>query len=162
MSGPASAPAAMLVAEVVTMTKAVAKQPQEPDSNPNPNPGPDPGREPEAEGVNRVELTGRVTSPPLARELPSGDVIVTFRMSVPRADAPPAAAGGRARQTSDWVDCVAWSGRQRRTTGSWRVGDRVRVEGALRRRFYRAGSETATRLEVEVLAGQRVARAAPD
>jgi single-strand DNA-binding protein len=39
------------------------------------------------------------------------------------------------------------------------VDDRVEIEGALRRRFFRDGSGASTRLEVEVLAGRRVERA---
>jgi single-strand DNA-binding protein len=64
------------------------------------------------------------------------------------------------KQGSDWMDCVAWGGRQRRRVGSWRVGDVVEVQGALRRRFYRGGTGTTMRLEVEVLSGRMVRRAA--
>jgi single-strand DNA-binding protein len=108
-----------------------------------------------AEAVNEVRLTGRVTSGPDERTLPSGDVIVTFRMSMARGPTPMSRGS---RQRSDWVDCVVFGGRCRRTVGGWRVGDRVSVEGALRRRFYRAGDGSATRLEVEVLKAARVAR----
>jgi single-strand DNA-binding protein len=104
---------------------------------------------------NHVILTGRVTSGPEERELPSGDVIVTFRMSMPRA-ATPMSRGSR--QQTDWVDCVAFGARCRRTVGGWQAGDQVAVEGALRRRFYRAGDGSVTRLEVEVL---KAARARP-
>jgi len=46
-----------------------------------------------------------------------------------------------------------------RTVAAWQAGDRVSVEGALRRRFYRSGDGSATRLEIEVLKASRVARA---
>ena len=105
--------------------------------------------------VNEVRLTGRVTSSPEVRTLPCGDVIVTFRMSMVR-EATPMSRGSR--QRSDWVDCVAFGGRCRRTVRGWLVGDQVSVEGALRRRFYRAGDGSATRLELEVLRAARVAR----
>lgn len=104
---------------------------------------------------NTVELRGRVSSAPLERELPSGAVITTFRMSVPRARTPMTSGSA---QTSDWVDCAAWSARSRRSVGGWAVGDQVEVTGALRRRFYRVGEGATTRLEVEVL-GARRARA---
>jgi single-strand DNA-binding protein len=107
------------------------------------------------ESVNEVRLTGRLTSGPEERTLPSGDVIVTFRMSMARG-ATPMSRGSR--QRSDWVDCVVFGGRCRRTVCGWRAGDRVSVEGALRRRFYRSGDGSATRLEVEVLKAARVAR----
>ena len=63
------------------------------------------------------------------------------------------------RQTADWVDCSAWGRKVRRTASGWRLGDVVELEGALRRRFYRGASGTATRLEVEVLSGRLVSRA---
>ena len=59
-------------------------------------------------------------------------------------------------QTSDWVDCTAWSARSRRSVGTWEVGDRIELTGALRRRFYRAGERATTRLEVEVLSAKRL------
>jgi single-strand DNA-binding protein len=111
--------------------------------------------EADAVSVNEVRLTGRVTSGPEERTLPSGDVIVTFRMSMARS-ATPGARGSR--QRADWVDCVAFGGRARRTVGGWQPGDRVSVEGALRRRFYRVGEGSTTRLELEVLKATRVAR----
>jgi single-strand DNA-binding protein len=111
----------------------------------------------EPEGsVNHVRLRGKVSTPPEQRELPSGTSIVTLRLSV-RRETPPMTEGSR--QTADWVDCAAWGRKVRRTVSGWRAGDLVEVEGALRRRFYRGGTGTATRLEVEVLSGRVVSRA---
>ena len=110
-------------------------------------------RDAEVVSVNEVRLAGRVTSGPEERTLPSGDVIVTFRMSMIRSPTPMTRG---TRQRADWVDCVAFGGRVRRTVGGWQVGDRVSVEGALRRRFYRAGDGSVTRLELEVLKATRV------
>ncbi len=107
---------------------------------------------------NVVRLRGKVSTPPEERELPSGTCIITLRVSVPREPSPMSAGS---RQTSDWVDCAAWGGKARRTVAGWRSGDLVEVEGALRRRFYRVGAGTATRLEVEILSGRVVSRAAP-
>ena len=105
--------------------------------------------------LNSVTLRGRVSAAPLQRELPSGDKIVTTRLVMAR---PPDRASGGSRQVSDWVDCVAWSGRARRSVQSWRVDDVVELEGALRRRFFRTEGSTGSRLEVEVLSGRRVER----
>ncbi|NUR09961.1 MAG: single-stranded DNA-binding protein [Nocardioidaceae bacterium] len=105
------------------------------------------------ESDNTVTLRGRVSSPPTERELPSGAVITTFRLTVPRARTTMTAGS---RQSSDWVDCVAWSGRSRRSVGGWQVDDRVELTGALRRRFFRVGEGPSTRLEVEVLSARRV------
>jgi single-strand DNA-binding protein len=109
-----------------------------------------------ATATNVVSLAGRLTGSPEERALPSGDVIVTFRVSVPRQDTPMSRGS---KQTSDWVDCVALGARCRRTVSTWQVGDEVTLDGALRRRFYRTGAGAATRLEVEVLKARRVARA---
>src|SRR5262245_18620730 len=86
--------------------------------------------------LNEVVLRGRVTSTPEGRTLPSGTAVVSFRLSVSRAKTHMTAGS---RQTSDWVDCVAWGPRPRRSAGSWRVGDVVEIQGALRRRFFRSG-----------------------
>ncbi len=108
---------------------------------------------------NTVRLRGRVSSAPHERELPSGAMIATFRLSIPRART---AMTVGSTQSVDWVDCSAWAGRVRRSVSGWAVGDEVEVEGALRRRFYRAGEGSATRLEVEVLGARRGrARARP-
>jgi single-strand DNA-binding protein len=112
---------------------------------------------PDVGGVNDVRLRGRLSSAPTVRELPSGDSIVTFRVTVAR-DPTTARRGRPSGPSSDWVECVVWSARLRRSTLAWESGDRVDLEGALRRRFYRTGTQTATRLEVEVLSGRRVAR----
>jgi single-strand DNA-binding protein len=106
--------------------------------------------------LNSVALRGRVSSAPLERELPSGDAIVTFRLVLPRDRT---AMTAKSKQTSDWVDCVAWGARTRRTTGRWRVGDVVEVDGALRRRFFRAQERSSTLVEVEVLSARLVTRA---
>jgi single-strand DNA-binding protein len=114
------------------------------------------GRQPEVgaeDSVNSVCLCGRVSSAPQERILPSGDLLLTFRVSVPRDPA------SSTKRSSDWADCVVWSGRVRRSAARWQVGDRVELEGALRRRFFRTATSTATRLEVEVLSGRRVDRA---
>lgn len=105
---------------------------------------------------NEVSLTGRVSSSPIERELPSGDRVVTFRLVMTRDRTPMTA---KSKQVSDWVDCAAWGGRVRRAVASWQVGDRVEIEGALRRRFFRDGGGASTRLEVEVLTGRCVERA---
>lgn len=107
--------------------------------------------------ANLVQLRGKVSTPPEERELPSGTTIVTLRLSVPRESSPMTEGS---RQTADWVDCSAWGRKARRTVSGWRAGDVVEVEGALRRRFYRGASGTATRLEVELLSGRRLSRTA--
>jgi single-strand DNA-binding protein len=110
-------------------------------------------REQSPAGSNTVVLRGRVTSAPTERELPSGDTILTLRVVVPRGRTPMSA---KSKQKSDWVDCVAWGASAKRTVLRWQVGDTVEVEGALRRRFFKAESRPISRVEVEVLAARRV------
>ncbi len=147
------------------MTRTVTKPGNRPAGGTDQGSGNDTDSEPLAP-INSVKLRGRVSSAPVERELPSGDAIVTFRLSVPR----PAGAGGArartkagpgkgSRAVSDWVDCVVWTGRVRRTVRSWQTGDQVEIEGALRRRFFRVSNGASTRVEVEVLAGRRISRA---
>lgn len=107
---------------------------------------------------NEVLLVGRLGAAPEERELPSGDVLVTFRLVV---DRPERTLPEGVRPVSvDTLDCVAWTPALRRTVSSWEAGDGVRVEGALRRRFWRAGAGAASRYEVEVVRAKRVQRAA--
>lgn len=106
-------------------------------------------------GSSTVVLVGRLTSAPEEHTLPSGDVLVRFRVSVPRAPTPLARGS---RQRSDWVDCVSADGRCRRSARTWAVGDTVEVTGVLRRRFLRDGAGAGpggSRLEVEALRVRR-------
>ena len=105
---------------------------------------------------NHVLLRGRVSTPPEARELPSGSRVVGLRLSIARARTPMTKGS---RQQVDWVDLSAWGAAQRRSVGSWREGDMVEVEGALRRRTSRGPEGLRTRLEVEVLRARMVSRA---
>lgn len=110
---------------------------------------------------NEVVLVGRVAAAAEERELPSGDLLCTWRLVVDRPPpGPRRAAAGRA-VTVDTLDCTAWSAPVRRAARGLQPGDVVAVEGALRRRFWRAGAGAASRCEVEVASVRRLARAAP-
>lgn len=106
--------------------------------------------------VNEVVLCGRVAAAPEERTLPSGDSIVTTRVIVQRESPGRGGSGSaRSKQRVDAIDCVAWTARVQRTIRRWRPGDRVHVEGALRRRFYRGAQGTVSRVEVEVTRARR-------
>ncbi|MGI9156015.1 MAG: single-stranded DNA-binding protein [Marmoricola sp.] len=111
-----------------------------------------------AETANLVRIRGRLGADPTQRTLPSGTDIVSFRVVIARS---PTVMTRGSRQKSDWVDCTAWSSPTRRRAVGWRAGDVVEVEGALRRRHYRSGDTTGSRVEVEMLGGRRVTRASP-
>lgn len=108
--------------------------------------------------VNRVSLVGRLAADPEQRELPSGDALGVCRIVVPRVEVR-MLPSGRKGASVDVVDLAAWAPRARRSMAGWRSGDEVEVEGSLRRRFYRAGGSTASRVEVEVSSGRLVRRA---
>jgi single-strand DNA-binding protein len=110
------------------------------------------------ESRNEVVLVGRVSGRSDERELPSGDLIATFRVVVDRPPTRRAGAAGRA-VTVDTVDCVAWTKALRRKVVALAAGDVVAVEGALRRRFWRSGGAAASRYEVEVVNLRRIGRA---
>lgn len=102
--------------------------------------------------ANDVRLAGKVTGTPVLVELPSGDALVTFRVSVLR--------GVDIGQRVDSVPCTAWAPRLRRGILTWRAGDQVEVTGAVRCRFYQAGGATRSRVEVEVTSA-RITRRSP-
>jgi single-strand DNA-binding protein len=104
------------------------------------------------EVANEVRLAGRLTAEPTLVELPSGDGLVTFRVSVPR--------GVESGQRVDSVPCTVWASRLRRSVLTWRVGDLVEVSGAVRCRFYQSGGATRSRVEVEVTSA-RITRRSP-
>ena len=108
--------------------------------------------------TNDVRLAGRLTGEPTVVELPSGDALVTFRISVPRASPSGGGSGPAKAQRVDSVPCTAWSLRLRRSILGWRAGDLVEVSGAVRCRFYQAGGATRSRVEVEAAAGRIIRR----
>lgn len=116
-------------------------------------------------------LVGRVSGVPEAREMPSGDEVVQFRVVIRRPPAKKparrAALGGGGegsgsagtssvtRTQVDTIDVACWSASSRRVARRFTEGDVVEVKGALRRRFYRAGPATVSRYEVEAATVRR-------
>lgn len=109
-------------------------------------------------GCNEVRLIGRVSAAPERRELPSGDLLVSWRLVVGRPPPRRAAPEGVRVPTVDTLTCVAWSAGARRTASALGPGDVVEVAGALRQRFWKAGAALASRTEVEVEVVRRLAR----
>lgn len=99
---------------------------------------------------NQVHLSGRLGGPAAVRELPSGDVLVTFRITVDRP------AGDRVRVDS--IECTTTKSRVRRSIVGAEAGDLVEIAGSLRRRFWRSPAGPASRYSVEVTS-VRVTRA---
>ena len=109
------------------------------------------------DAVNEVRVAGRISAGPVERVLPSGDVLWTFRVVVPRA-----AGRAGARPGVDALECAVWGGRVRRSVASWRQGDVVEVSGAVHRRFFRVAGGAASRFEIDVAAGRLIRRAASE
>ncbi len=94
----------------------------------------------EFQPVNNIELCGRVNSAPIERELPSGDMVLELRLVVPRID----------RSGVDTLDLAIWKAALRRRARSLVVGDVIKVNGALRRRFWQGSAGVLSRSQVEV------------
>jgi len=105
---------------------------------------------------NAVFLRGRLAAEPLTRELPSGDEILTFRLTV---DRPP---GDEARSRVDSIDCATVVARARRSVERAQPGDVLEVTGALHRRFWRSSAGLGSRYEVMVSSARSARRRRSD
>jgi single-strand DNA-binding protein len=103
----------------------------------SPAPGPDEKAAPVA-ARNEVAIGGLLAEAGEERELAGGALAVRWTLRVPRE------GGG-----SDLIDCVALDPALRQQALGWPQGAPLEVWGAIRRRFFRAGGRTTTRVEVE-------------
>lgn len=101
------------------------------------------------EWANEVRLVGRLSADAEERELPSGDRVAQLRVVVPRDT-------GTGAGRVDTIDVACWSARTRRSARGMKAQDTVEVSGALRRRFFRTGTVTVSRYEVEALSLKRL------
>ncbi len=88
---------------------------------------------------NRVELVGRISSPAEEKTLPSGDVLVEFRMVIDRDD----------REGVDTLDVATWKASLRKRALSLEAEQWIGVKGVLRRRFWKTPTGVASRWQVE-------------
>ena len=95
--------------------------------------------------LNDVVLRGWVTTVASERSLPSGDVVAQFRIAITRPE------GG-----VDTIDLEAWSAKNRRSALSLKDGEWIEVEGAIRRRFWKAGANLACRWTVNTAEIRRI------
>ncbi|UUZ58993.1 single-stranded DNA-binding protein [Nocardioides sp. B-3] len=100
-----------------------------------------------------MRLIGRVSGEAAEKTLPSGTVISAFRVVT---DRPPGHDSG---QLVDTLECTARTARVRRSTRSWRKGDPVEVEGAVRRNFFATAAGKASRVDIEVRSARMIRRA---
>ena len=85
--------------------------------------------------TNVVVLIGRLARPPETRELPSGDRLVAYEVTVDRPN-----------ERAETVP-VVWVGAPA-SAGDHDVDERMIVVGRVRRRFFRTGGGTQSRTEV--------------
>lgn len=91
---------------------------------------------------NEVAIAGLIAEAAEERELAGGVLAVRWTLRVPRETE---RGGG-----SDLIDCVALDPELREQALRWPPSLPLEVWGAIRRRFFRTGGRTATRVEVEV------------
>jgi single-strand DNA-binding protein len=125
--------------------------------------------------VNEVHLVGRLSKPAIIKEMPSGDLLGTWRLVVARPEraAPsdsaengsdPAAkntAGSRRRQTVDTIDCVSFDLDLIGRMCDVEAGSLLELHGALRRRFSRHLPGGQSRYEVEAFTAVVLTPASP-
>ncbi len=98
---------------------------------------------------NQVFLRGTFAGEAVERTLPSGDALVSFRITVARP------SGGRVRVDS--IDCASARASVRRSAGRYQAGDEVELTGSLHRRFWRTPSGApSSRYQVDVDSMRRV------
>jgi single-strand DNA-binding protein len=95
-----------------------------------------------ASGDNHVFLRGTLSGVPALRDLPSGDVLAVFRLTVPRPSAD--------RVRVDSIECATVRPRVHKTLARASAGDHLEVTGSLHRRFWRTPAGPASRYAVDV------------
>src|SRR4051794_17119960 len=110
--------------------------------------------------VNDVHLVGRLSAEPESREMPSGDVMMSFRLVVERPPITKKKKAAPRAPTVDTLDCAVWRKDVQRSLRAASPGDMLEVTGALRRRFWRSPGGAVSRSEVEVSALRRAPRRA--
>jgi single-strand DNA-binding protein len=91
---------------------------------------------------NYVFLRGRLAAEPSLRELPSGDVLAVFRLTVNRRSSE--------RIRVDSIECASTTARVQKALDRAAPGADLEVTGSLHRRFWRTPTGPASRYAVDV------------
>jgi single-stranded DNA-binding protein len=106
---------------------------------------------------NEVVLAGCLAEAPDERVLPSGDRMVTWRVTVRRP------LDGRSGTRVDSIPCVTFDPELRGLVEGWRRQDFVEVRGVVRRRFWRTREGgSGSRVEVEARTARKLDPAQPE
>ena len=108
-----------------------------------------------------VVLVGRMGSRVEQRELPSGDQVTIFTVVVDRPTRPRGAGASASTVLVDAIACRTFRVAEARRVAILEPGEWVRVEGSLRRRFWRAGGGLGSAMEVDVARVRRYRAATP-
>jgi len=96
------------------------------------------------QGRNEVSLVGAVSSIPISKTLPSGDVVVEFRIVIDRASKRPSP-----RREVDSLEIAVWKARYRKSALRLEPGDWVEISGSVHRRFWTSAAGLASRWQIE-------------
>lgn len=77
--------------------------------------------------MNKVTLSGRLTATPELKKTQSGISVCSFSLAVKRP---------RVKDTTDFINCVAWRQKAEFITRYFKKGDAMEVEGVLESRKY--------------------------
>jgi len=99
----------------------------------------------ELSGINEVHLIGKLGQHVFIKEMPSGDVLTTFTVIVPRSRKPRIG-----NQKVDSLACHTLKSTIRTKVESWPAGSWVEIHGELRRRFWQGGKGLGSATEIEV------------
>ena len=86
--------------------------------------------------INVALVRGRLSSPPEVRVLESGRTLAVLQVTARPDGAPAVSVPVAAWDPPEWVECLE-------------AHDEVLVVGTVRRRFYRAASGSASKVEIE-------------
>ncbi|HEY3830793.1 MAG TPA: hypothetical protein VGO03_00720 [Acidimicrobiia bacterium] len=103
---------------------------------------PDPKTSTSSESVNIAVVRGVLSSPPDCRTLPSGSELAQLQVTTRPDDGAAVSVPVSVTDPAAWVTVLD-------------AGDEVLVAGTVRRRFFRAGGSTASRVEVAAVAISR-------
>lgn len=82
--------------------------------------------------MNSVQLTGRLTKDPEAKQTQTGLSVCSFTLAVDRH----MSKNAQVQQTADFIQCVAWRQSADYLTGYGKKGDMVELEGKIQTRNY--------------------------
>lgn len=98
---------------------------------------------------NDVVLRGRLAAPAVVRDMPSGDTLLVFKLTVRRPVVRPREPG------HDTITCVSTAAALVRRATAWQPDDVLEVEGSLRRRYWRSPTGGAVVHEVDCRRARR-------